>query len=64
MNVASEFGSCKSILQYISPTAAYRLAAPSAPIKAKDEATDLAEQGERVTEAVAKSLIQKHGGYR
>lgn len=61
MAVAEQFGPKKEIISdlRIDPTAAYLLAAPSAPDEAREAAVKLAEEGERVTPKVAKELLAK-----
>jgi hypothetical protein len=61
MAVAEQFGTKTEIISdlRIDPTAAYLLAAPSAPDEAREAAVKLAEEGERVTPKVAKQLLAK-----
>jgi hypothetical protein len=60
MAVAEGFGKRKLISDLqIDPTAAYLLAAPSAPDEARETAVERAEAGERVTTAVAKEILAK-----
>ena len=59
MAVAQRFGSkidTMSIIK-IDPTAAYLLAAPSAPLAASEIALERAENGERITVSVAKGIL-------
>jgi hypothetical protein len=59
MSVAERFGAnTKSISDLsIDPTAAYLLAAPSAPDEARQTAVERAEAGEQITTAVAKEIL-------
>lgn len=61
MNVAEQFGpKAKLISDFtIQPTAAYLLAAPSVPEKAREAAVERAEAGEEITTGVAKEIIAK-----
>ncbi len=60
MAVAEQFGKTEMISDLkIEPTAAYLLAAPSAPDEAREAAVKLAEDGERVTPKIAKELLAK-----
>lgn len=59
MSVAERFGGNTKAISHlpIDPTAAYLLAAPSAPDEARQNAVERAEAGERVTTAVAKEIL-------
>jgi len=59
MAVAEQFGPKTEMISdlSISPTAAYLLAAPSAPFEARQTALDRAKLGENVTAAVAKEIL-------
>jgi hypothetical protein len=59
MTVAQRFGPKPDMISDlpIEPTAAYLLAAPSAPREAMEIALRLAQQGEKITAAVAKSIL-------
>jgi hypothetical protein len=60
MAVAEQFGKTEMISDLkIEPTAAYLLAAPSAPDEARETAVKLAEEGERITPKVAKQILAK-----
>lgn len=59
MAVAERFGPKTEIISdlTIQPTAAYLLAAPSAPDEAREAAIERAEAGEQITTAVAKEIL-------
>jgi hypothetical protein len=59
MSVAGAFGTKTEIIAdlAIQPTAAYLLAAPSAPDEARLAALERAEAGEQITSAVAKEIL-------
>jgi hypothetical protein len=59
MSVAERFGSNTKLLSdlTIQPTAAYLLAAPSAPDEARQQAIKRAEAGEEITSSVAKKIL-------
>jgi hypothetical protein len=59
MSVAERFGPKTAIIAdlTIQPTAAYLLAAPSAPDEARQRALERAEAGEQITAAVAKEIL-------
>jgi hypothetical protein len=59
MAVAEAFGPKTEIISdlRIDPTAAYLLAAPSAPDEAREAAVERAESGERITAKVAKKIL-------
>jgi hypothetical protein len=59
MAVAERFGPKTEIISdlAISPTAAYMLAAPSAPDEARQTAVERAEAGERITTTIAKEIL-------
>jgi hypothetical protein len=59
MSVAERFGPKTEIISdlAIAPTAAYLLAAPSAPDEARQAAIERAEAGEQITTAVAKGIV-------
>jgi hypothetical protein len=59
MAVAEAFGPKTEIISdlQIAPTAAYLLAAPSAPDEAREAAVERAESGERITAKVAKEIL-------
>jgi hypothetical protein len=59
MSVAGAFGTKTEIIAdlAIQPTAAYLLAAPSAPDEARQAALERAEGGEQITSAVAKEIL-------
>ena len=59
MSVAERFGPNTEIIAdlTIQPTAAYLLAAPSAPDEAREQAVERAEAGEQITAAVAKEIL-------
>jgi hypothetical protein len=61
MAVAEHFGPKTEIISdlTIQPTAAYLLAAPSAPDEARQTAIERAESGEKITTAVAKEILAK-----
>jgi gas vesicle protein len=61
MNVADQFGPNTKLISdlAIMPTAAYLLAAPSVPEKARETAVERAEAGEQITTGVAKEIIAK-----
>jgi hypothetical protein len=60
MAVAERFGKSEMISDLkIEPTAAYLLAAPSAPDEARQVAVERAEAGERITAKVAKQILAK-----
>jgi hypothetical protein len=61
MAVAEHFGPKTEIISdlTIQPTAAYLLAAPSAPDEAREAAIERAEAGEQITTAVAKEILAK-----
>jgi hypothetical protein len=61
MAVAERFGPKTAIIaeMRIDPTAAYLLAAPSAPDEARRTAVERAEAGERITAGVAKEILAK-----
>ena len=66
MGVAGRFGPKTEIISVlrIDPTAAYLLAAPSAPDEARETAIERAENGEHITTAVAKDIIKKERAKR
>jgi hypothetical protein len=59
INVAERFGPKSEIISdlMIDPTAAYLLAAPSAPDEARQAAVERAEAGEHITAKVAKEIL-------
>jgi hypothetical protein len=59
ISVAGQFGSRPAIIAdlAIAPTAAYLLAAPSAPEAARVKAIERAESGEKITTVVAKEIL-------
>jgi hypothetical protein len=59
MAVAEQFGPKTEMISdlKIEPTAAYLLAAPSAPAEAREVAVERAEAGERITAKVAKQIL-------
>jgi hypothetical protein len=59
MSVAERFGGNTKLLSdlTIDPTAAYMLAAPSAPDEARQTAVERAEGGEQITTTVAKEIL-------
>lgn len=59
MAVAEQFGPKKEMISdlAIDPTAAYLLAAPSAPFEARQVAFDRAQSGEKITGAVVKEIL-------
>jgi hypothetical protein len=59
MDVAEQFGRKTEMISdlAIAPTAAYLLAAPSAPFEAREAAIQRARTGERVTVGMAKELL-------
>jgi hypothetical protein len=59
MAVAEQFGPKTEMISdlQIEPTAAYLLAAPSAPDEARQAAVELAESGKRITAKVAKKIL-------
>jgi hypothetical protein len=59
MAVAERFGTKTEMISdlTIQPTAAYLLAAPSAPDEAREAAIERAEAGEQITTAVAKEIL-------
>jgi hypothetical protein len=59
--VAERFGPRSEIISdlKIDPTAAYLLAAPSAPDQARDAAIERAEAGEHISAKVAKQILAK-----
>ncbi len=59
MSVAERFGGNTKLISDlpIDPTAAYLLAAPSAPDEARQTAVERAEAGEQITTAVAKQIL-------
>src|SRR5262249_37303709 len=61
MAVAERFGPKSEMISdlTIQPTAAYLLAAPSAPDEAREAAIERAEAGERITSAVAKEILAR-----
>lgn len=59
MNVAERFGQNPKISEF-APSALYLLAAPSTPEDARTEAINLAEQGQKITHAVAKQIVTTH----
>ncbi|MBM7843787.1 DUF3102 domain-containing protein [Herpetosiphon giganteus] len=59
MNVAERFGQNPKISEF-APSALYLLAAPSTPEDARTEAITLAEQGQKITHAVAKQIVSTH----
>jgi hypothetical protein len=60
MAVAERFGKTETISDLtIEPTAAYLLAAPSAPDEAREAAIERAEAGERINARVAKQILAK-----
>ena len=61
MAVAERFGPKTEIISEmkIDPTAAYLLAAPSAPDEARENAIKRAEEGDRITTKVAKQILAK-----
>ncbi len=60
MSVANAFKTDKLSDLSLAPSALYLLAAPSTPEEARLEAVELAESGETVTHAKAKSIVEKH----
>jgi hypothetical protein len=56
----SKFPIIGNLINSIAPTALYKLAAPSTPQGARDEAINLVKTGEVVDPSVAKNLIKKH----
>jgi len=68
INVAKAFKSkfpiIGNLFNNITPTALYKLAAPSTPTAARDEAIDLVKAGEVVDPDVAKNLINKYKPYK
>ena len=59
MNVAERCGQNPKISEF-APSALYLLAAPSTPEDARTEAINLAEQGQKITHAVAKQIVTTH----
>lgn len=61
MAVAERFGPKTEMISdlQITPTAAYALAAPSAPDEARQAAIERAEAGERITKGVAENILTK-----
>ena len=59
MRVASVFGDKQQIAVF-GQSALYLLASPSTPDEAVQEAVERAGQGEKITHAVAKEIVQKH----
>ena len=59
MAVAEQFGTKTEMISdlAIDPTAAYLLAAPSAPFEARQAALDRAQAGEKITATVAKEIL-------
>lgn len=59
MSVAERFGANTKLISHlpIDPTAAYLLAAPSAPDEARQTAVERAEAGEQITTKVAKKIV-------
>jgi len=59
MSVAERFGANPKLISdlTIQPTAAYLLAAPSAPDEARQQAIERAEAGEEITTSVAKEIL-------
>ncbi len=59
MSVAERFGGNTQLISHlpIDPTAAYLLAAPSAPDGARQTAVERAEAGERITTPVAREIL-------
>ncbi len=59
MSVADQFGGNTKVISHlpIDPTAAYLLAAPSAPDEARQTAVERAEGGQQITTAVAKEIL-------
>jgi hypothetical protein len=64
INVAKAFESkfpiIGNLINNITPTALYKLAAPSTPVAARDEAVNLVKAGEVVDPDIAKNLIKKY----
>ncbi|MEH2005352.1 DUF3102 domain-containing protein [Nostoc sp.] len=64
LNVAKAFGSefpiIGNLINNITPTALCKLAAPSTPVAARDEAINLVKAGEVVDPDIAKKLINKY----
>lgn len=56
INVADHFSGCNNLLQ-MAPSALYLLAAPSTPDSARQEAIARAEQGESITHATARTIV-------
>ncbi|MEH2361772.1 DUF3102 domain-containing protein [Nostoc sp.] len=56
----SKFPIIGNLINSIAPTALYKLAAPSTPEAARDEAINLVKTGEVVDPGVAKNLIKKY----
>jgi hypothetical protein len=61
MSVAERFGPKPAMIAdlAIQPTAAYLLAAPSAPDEARQKAVEMAEAGEQITPKVAKKILAR-----
>jgi hypothetical protein len=61
MAVAKCFGPKSAIIAHLQivPTAAYYLVAPSVPEEAREEAISRAEAGEKITVAIAKSIVAR-----
>jgi hypothetical protein len=60
MNVAERFKTDNLSDLQIAPSALYALAAPSTPDEAREEAVQVAEQGQRVGTREAKEIIARH----
>ncbi len=60
MNVARQFGGQNEKIFQFAPSALYLLAAPSIPESAKEDALTLAEAGEEITFALAKSIVDRY----
>jgi hypothetical protein len=59
MSVAREFGDREINLANVAPSAIQLLAAPSVPEEAREEAAELANQGEPISHAKAHTIIQE-----
>lgn len=62
MRVARKFGQIENRFQF-APSALYMLASPLTPEAARAEALERAEQGERITPAIAREIVQEHRHY-
>ena len=59
-----EFEDCPTVEQSLDASALYELSKPSCPAEAKQEAIELAEQGEHISGSRAKEIVRKHSAHK